>query len=187
MKKNPYIHDPKTPTNFYKPRVIPEHVMNKHKHVHADLMAAYAADAQTTATPWELWEACDTKSHYPDNGRWYTLKSDPSWNPSFAYRRKPKTNSQVACELLDKAYDALEGHSVIVCEPNVDHIQRLVLDAKLLLQMPEDKPALKQHTIVLTTEQLKEVILACEFPSWENEDFLSAEQILLNALNGEVK
>jgi hypothetical protein len=68
-------------------------LMNKHKHVHADLMAAYAADAQTTVTPWELWEARDTKSHYPDNGRWYTLKSDPSWNPSFAYRRKPKQHT----------------------------------------------------------------------------------------------
>jgi len=43
----------------------------------------------------------------------------------------------------------------------------------------------KQHTIVLTTEQLKEVILACDYPSWENEDFLSAEQILKNALKGE--
>ena len=62
---------------------------HKHKHVHADLMAAYAADAQTTATPWELWEARDTKNHYPDNGQWYTLMCDPSWNPSFAYRRKP--------------------------------------------------------------------------------------------------
>jgi hypothetical protein len=175
---NPYIHDPKTPTNFYKPRVIPEHaIMNKHKHVHADLMAAYAADAQTTATPWELWEACDTKSHYPDNGRWYTLKSDPSWNPSFAYRRKPKqhtvtlnteqikeilmaceypswenedfksgvlaleaalgvqpkTNAQIACDMLGQAHDALEEHSAEICEPNVDHIQRLVLDAMQLL------------------------------------------------------
>jgi hypothetical protein len=43
----------------------------------------------------------------------------------------------------------------------------------------------KQHTIVLTTAQLKEVIIACDYPSWENEDFLSAEQILINALNGE--
>jgi hypothetical protein len=43
----------------------------------------------------------------------------------------------------------------------------------------------KQHTIVLTTAQLKEVVMAtCHVP-WKNEDFLSAEQILLNALNGE--
>jgi hypothetical protein len=150
---------------------------HKHKHVHADLMAAYAADAQTTATPWELWEACDTKSHYPDNGRWYALKSDPSWNPSFAYRRKPKqhtvtlnteqikeilmaceypswenedfksgvlaleaalgvqpkTNEQIACDMLGQAHDALEEHSAEICEPNVDHIQKLVLDAMQLL------------------------------------------------------
>jgi hypothetical protein len=145
-------------------------------------MAAYAADAMTTDKPWELWEINTTPY-----SSWAKLATSPTWSEYNEYRRKPKTNAQIACELLDKAYDALEEHSAEICEPNVDHIQRLVLNAKLLLQMPEDKPALKQHTIVLTTEQLKEVILACEFPSWENEDFLSAEQILLNALNGEVK
>ena len=155
------------------------------KHKHADLMAAYAADAQTTDKPWELWQACDPKSHYPDNGWWYTLKSDPSWNPSFEYRRKPQEHTVVlnteqlkqileACEypswehgdfvtavqvlrdalgvqpkntflplplyntnelsrLLEKAYDELEEHSAVICEPNVDHIQRLVWDAKKLL------------------------------------------------------
>jgi hypothetical protein len=56
-----------------------------------------------------------------------------------------------------------------------------VWDAMKLIQEP------KQHTIVLTTEQLGEVILACELVGWENEDFLSAEQILINALKGEVK
>jgi hypothetical protein len=181
---NKYIHDPKTPTNFRQPRPIPEHAMNKH--IHADLMAAYAQDAHTTATPWELWEARDTHANYPDNGRWYTLKSDPSWNPSFEYRRKPKqhtvtlnteqlkeilmaceypswengdfvtgvqvlqnalgvqpepkkTNAQLACELLEKAHDELEVHSAIVCEPNVDHIQRLVWDAMKLLSKGDVK------------------------------------------------
>jgi hypothetical protein len=181
---NPYIHDPKTPTNFRQPRPIPEHVMNKHKH--ADNMAAYAADAQTTDKPWELWEARDArKDNYPDTGysvyskksEWYTLKSDPCWNPWFEYRRKPKqhtvtlnteqlkeilmacdypdwqnenfktgvqtleaalgvqpkTNAQIACDMLGQAHDALEEHSAIVCEPNVDHIQKLVWDARQLL------------------------------------------------------
>ena len=147
------------------------------KHKHADSMAAYAADAQTTATPWELWQACDPKSHYPDNGCWYRLKSDPAWNTTHEYRRKPqehtivlnteqlkqileaceypswehgdfvtavqvlrdalgvqpKTNAQVACELLGKAYDALETHSAEIVEPNVDHIQKLVWDAMGLI------------------------------------------------------
>jgi hypothetical protein len=40
----------------------------------------------------------------------------------------------------------------------------------------------KQHTIVLNTEQLKELVFACSFPGWENEDFVSAKQILTNAL-----
>jgi hypothetical protein len=146
------------------------------KHKHAELMMQYAQDAMTTATPWELWEARAPRKH-----DWYTLKSDPCWSVDFEYRRKPKTNAQIACELLGKAYDALEEHSAIICEPNVDHIQRMVWDARKLIQEP------KRHTIVLTTAQLKEVVMACDYPSWENEDFLSAEQILLNALNGEVK
>jgi hypothetical protein len=43
----------------------------------------------------------------------------------------------------------------------------------------------KQHTIVLNTEQLKELVFACTFPSWENEDFQSARTILNNTLKGE--
>jgi hypothetical protein len=144
------------------------------KHKHAELMAQYAQDAMTTDKPWESWEARAPRKH-----DWFVMKGDPCWSVDFEYRRKPKTNAQIACELLDKAYDALEAHSVEICEPNVDHIQRMVWDAMKLIQEP------KQHTIVLTTEQLGEVILACELVGWENEDFLSAEQILINALKGE--
>jgi hypothetical protein len=125
---NPYIHDPKTPTNFYKPRVIPEHaIMNKHKHVHADLMAAYAADAMTTDKPWERWESCGAD--------WFELKSHPAWNETHEYRRK--TNAQIACDMLGQAHDALEEHSAEICEPNVDHIQKLVWDAMQLLAKGE--------------------------------------------------
>ena len=129
---NPYIHDPKTPTNFRQPRPIPEHAMNKHKH--ADSMAAYAADAQTTFTPWELWEARDTKANHPNNGCWYTLKSDPAWNTTHDYRRKPV-----------------------------------------------------QHTVTLNTEQLKEILLACEYPDWENENFVGGVAVLRNALGVQPK
>jgi hypothetical protein len=144
------------------------------KHKHAELMAQYAQDAMTTDKPWELWEARAPRKH-----DWFVMKGDPCWSVDFAYRRKPKTNAQIACELLGQAHKALEEHSAEICEPNVDHIQQMVWDAMKLIQET------KQHTIVLTTAQLKEVILACDYPSWENEDFLSAEQILLNALNGE--
>ena len=99
------------------------------KHKHADLMAAYAADAMTTATPWELWEARDTHANYPDNSLWYTLKSDPAWNTTHDYRRKPK-----------------------------------------------------QHTIMLNEEQLKEILEACEYPSWENGDFVGGVAVLKAAL-----
>ena len=99
------------------------------KHIHAVHMAAYAADAMTTATPWELWEARDTHANYPDNSLWYTLKSDPAWNTTHDYRRKPQ-----------------------------------------------------EHTIVLNTKQLKEILEACEYPSWENGDFVGGVAVLKAAL-----
>jgi hypothetical protein len=46
---------------------------------------------------------------------------------------QPKTNAQIACDMLGQAHDALEEHSAEICEPNVDHIQKLVLDAMQLL------------------------------------------------------
>lgn len=79
------------------------------KHIHADLMAAYAADAQTTDRPWELWESHNTEVKI----EWYTLKSDPSWNPSFEYRRKPKQHAiMLNEEQLKKILVACESHWV---------------------------------------------------------------------------
>lgn len=52
---------------------------------------------------------------------------------------QPKTNAQVACDMLGQAYDALEEHSALICEPNVDHIQRLVWDAMKLLSKGEQQ------------------------------------------------
>ena len=101
--------------------------MNSHKH--AGHMAAYAADAMTTFTPWELWEA---RAH--PNRDWFAMKGNPCWSVDFEYRRKHKTNEQIACELLATAHKALEAHSVEICEPNVDHIQQLVWDAMKLLE-----------------------------------------------------
>ena len=99
------------------------------RHKHAGHMAAYAADAQTTATPWKLWEF-----KRPCSDEWLGCGHSPSWNTDHEFRRRTK-----------------------------------------------------RHTIVLTTAQLKEVVMACDYPSWDGEDFKSAVQILLNALNGEVK
>jgi hypothetical protein len=45
-----------------------------------------------------------------------------------------KTNAQIACELLATAHKALEAHSVEICKPNVDHIQRMMWDAMKLLE-----------------------------------------------------
>lgn len=102
------------------------------KHKHAELMAAYAADAQTTDKPWELWEY-----QRPCFGSWHGLLTHPTWENTCEYRRKPKTNLQVACELLDTALDDLEEHSTLICEPNVDYIQTLIMAVKKLLQEPQ--------------------------------------------------
>jgi hypothetical protein len=150
------------------------------KHIHADLMAAYAADAQTTDKPWELWEC--RRPCLDDS--WHGLFTNPEWAHECNYRRKPvqhtitlnteqlkeiilaceypdwenedfvtgvqvlqnalgvqpvpKTNAQIVCEKLRKAYDDLEEHSAIICEPNVDHIQKLVWDAMKLLEVKSE-------------------------------------------------
>ena len=56
------------------------------KHKHADLMLAYAQDAQESDTPWQLWEYM-----YPNHSGWATLKDNPSWSYLLEYRRKVKT------------------------------------------------------------------------------------------------
>jgi hypothetical protein len=110
---------------------ISQYRRKQQEHKHAQLMLQYAQDALTTDKPWELWEARDTRSHYPDNDWWYTLKSDPAWNTTHEYRRKPQT-----------------------------------------------------HTLVLNTEQLKEIIRACEYPDWENGDFVTGVAVIKAALKG---
>ena len=147
------------------------------KHKHADNMAAYAADAQTTDKPWELWQfRYDSQCWHA--WVWRALTEHPTWHVDYEFRRKPqehtivlnteqlkeilmacdypdwqnenfktgvqtleaalgiqpKTNAQIACDMLGQAHDALEAHSAEICEPNVDHIQKLVWDAMKLLE-----------------------------------------------------
>lgn len=40
----------------------------------------------------------------------------------------------------------------------------------------------QEHTVTLNTEQIKEILMACEYPSWENEDFKSGVLALEAAL-----
>jgi len=56
------------------------------KHKHADLMLAYAQDAQETQAPWKLWQF---KNPYVDD--WSDATSHPSWDNMTEYRRKPRT------------------------------------------------------------------------------------------------
>lgn len=61
------------------------------KHKHAELLLKYAADAQTSETPWKLWEFFDsfdyeiTKS---EEQRWHTCHSNFHFNPDMKFRRK---------------------------------------------------------------------------------------------------
>ena len=54
------------------------------RHIHAESMAAYAADAMQSDEPWTRWEAC------APIGSWYGLKSHPAWADDHQYRHKPK-------------------------------------------------------------------------------------------------
>ena len=56
-------------------------------HLHSKLMLQYAQDAQTTETPWELWEYAESVE-VPL--QWKPLINHPRWFSGFHYRRKPK-------------------------------------------------------------------------------------------------
>ena len=77
------------------------------KHKHADLMAAYAADAQNTDKPWELWEI---NTERPAN--WRTLSACPMWLEGNQYRRKPNPTPipyTVSCVMPIKAISPEEA------------------------------------------------------------------------------
>ena len=76
------------------------------KHKHADNMAAYAADAQTTDRPWELWEREFTPAV------WVDCIQNPTWNVNCGYRRKPNTTPipyTVSCVMPIKAISPEEA------------------------------------------------------------------------------
>jgi hypothetical protein len=56
------------------------------KHIHADLMAEYAKDAQETDKPWERWEYMFTSTC-----TWEPCTEAMIWSKHARYRRKPKT------------------------------------------------------------------------------------------------
>lgn len=53
-------------------------------HIHAELMAQYAEDAQKTEKPWELWEY-----RFRGAKAWKEAIPCISWNARYEYRRKP--------------------------------------------------------------------------------------------------
>jgi len=56
------------------------------KHIHAELMAQYAADAMETDKPWERWESCVKVQNL-----WRPLIGHPMWSDAINYRRKTVT------------------------------------------------------------------------------------------------
>src|SRR5690606_32274184 len=50
-------------------------------HVHAELMAQYAEDAQNSEKPWRLWAL------NPSNGKWMQLTHHPNSHTNREYRR----------------------------------------------------------------------------------------------------
>jgi hypothetical protein len=56
------------------------------KHIHAELMLAYAQDAQESDTPWDQWEF-KTKDEEP----WKKCNVNPEWRVSVSYRKRIKT------------------------------------------------------------------------------------------------
>lgn len=91
--------------------------------------------------------------------------------------RKPK--QQTAHTLLTKAYDALEEHSAEICEPNVDHIQKLVWDAMQLLT--KRRTTMTTINVQLTEDQIRALIELGDY-KWINSDYADTRDTLEKAL-----
>lgn len=91
------------------------------KHKHAELMLAYAQDAQKSDKPWMLWEYT-----LPNRNGWRPLKDNPSWDYTLEYRRKVKTiriGAYDVPEPLRVAPEIGEGYYYVDCcsFPNFRH------------------------------------------------------------------
>lgn len=101
----------------------------KSQHIHANQMAAYAADAMQTDEPYQRWEA---SAPY---GSWYDLKGHPAWADDHRYRRKSDT--QIMVDMLDQALDQLE--ELQTDSPlNLDHPMGLIHDVMKALKVRGD-------------------------------------------------
>ena len=83
-------------------------------HIHAENMKLYAQDAAETDKPWERWEYSN------GSGKYYVeCRENPTWYPSFEYRRKPRTHKVNGFEVPEPMREAPEvGSSYWV--PSID-------------------------------------------------------------------
>lgn len=108
------------------------------KHKHAELMLAYAQDAQKTDKPWLLWEF-----RYNDD-KWLPLEDNPWWAYSIEYRRKVKTIRigeydipeplRVKPDMREKYYFVTfkGNHNVHSCFWSDDEIDNLLLSNRVV-------------------------------------------------------
>lgn len=91
------------------------------KHKHADMMLAYAKDAQESYTPWNNWEYQGA-----NDKKWKRCITHPEWKPWRNYRRKVKTiriGEYDVPEPLRVAPEIGEGYYYVNCcsFPNFRH------------------------------------------------------------------
>lgn len=70
------------------------------KHPHAELMAAYAADAMETNKPWERWELQGDSTR-----EWQPIDAPISFYENIQYRRKPQKEPADLSVLVDSGID----------------------------------------------------------------------------------
>lgn len=122
------------------------------KHVHADLMAEYAKDAQTTDKPWLLWEGRFTFPREKEYKDWTPLNKHPIWDTDTEYRRKRKThivNGKEVAAPLDKVEENQEVH--IIDGVFVDGVRT----TRILIPL-NWKPCLLRGTVFATKEDAEE-------------------------------
>jgi hypothetical protein len=124
---------------------------------------------------------CGGQFHYAVHSCTQVAAEDVAVMEKYMWGRK--SDAQVIIDTLAKAHAELEKLQDGI-PLNFDGVLGAMWHVMGMLKGKEVKPV-ERHTIVMTTKQLEEAILACELSRWEGDNFASTAQILMNALKGE--
>lgn len=149
---------------------------------HDELRKQYEAETAQNPKAYLHWQHCNT------GAVWSNCGSPPLWYENVEYRRKTigHPHAELMAQYAEDAKTTDKPWGLWEAKAKGAEIWYPLQVPARWCENQDYRRKPKKHTITLTTDQLKEVVLACEYPSWENEDFTSAVLALRIALWGEV-